>query len=361
MTFKPIARWAVCLLPLALGLPAASAAPAVTIYRGDPATASGIRLAGWGSGLAVDSQTEAFTGARSLKVSVDGFYSGARLIFEQPLDLTQQIKDPNGYLEMIVQFLPGRIKSLVGTSDLGTAYGAGGYGYPGGYGAPGGSSGPPGALGPGSGPPGLGAPPGGAPGGYPGGYPGGGYPGGYGADGTGQAVQPDTRQLRVALIFEGGQAVSGDHPVVSFPTPDPKWVRVAIPLTSFKTQRRLDTYRLKELRIFGDSPDTFYVGEIRTLSDNDPISIDPLDEQVVAVGDRVEFIGHAEAGVSAVRYSWDFDASNGIQEDAVGPRAAHTFRKPSAEGKPFVVTLTVTDLAGVKDPARITTTIEVIE
>lgn len=354
MTIRPIARWAVCLLPLALGLPTAHAAPAVTLYRGDPANAAGIRLAGWGSGLAVDSQTETYSGARSLKVSVDGFYSGARLIFEQPIDLTPQIKDPNGYLELIVKFLPGRIKSLFGTSDAGGAYGAGGYG------APGGGYGSPGGLGPGGPPGGRGSGPGAPPGSGPGGGLGG-YPGAYGADGTGTPVQPDTRQLRAALIFEGGQAVSGDHPLVTFPTPEPEWVRVAIPLTSFKTQRRLDTYRLKELRIFGDSPDTFYVGEIRTLSDNDPISIDPLDEQVVAVGDQVDLLGRAEAGVSALRYSWDFDASNGIQEDAVGPRAKNIFRKQSAEGKPFVVTLTVTDLAGVKDPARLTTTIEVIE
>jgi hypothetical protein len=249
---------------------------------------------------------------------------------------------------------------MVGVADAGAAYGAGGYGGSG-YGPPG-LSGPtrgsgPGGLGPGSGP---GAP--GGPGGYSGSPALGGYPGGYGADlGAGQTVQPDTRQLRVALLFEGGQAVSGDHPLLSFPTPDPKWVRVAIPLASFKTQRRLESYRLKELRIFGDSPDTFYVGEIRTLSDNDPISIDPLDEQVVAVGDRVEFTGHADAGVSALRYSWDFDASDGIQEDAVGPKGHFNYRKPSPEGKPYVVTLTVTDLAGVKQPARLTTTVEVIE
>src|SRR5262245_50354057 len=97
--------------------PARAAAPAVVIYRGDPVSASGIRLAGWGSGLAVDSQTEAFSGARSLKVSVDGFYAGARLIFDQPIDLTAQVNDPTGYLEMIIQFLPGRIKSLAGGYD----------------------------------------------------------------------------------------------------------------------------------------------------------------------------------------------------------------------------------------------------
>jgi hypothetical protein len=339
----PIRRFCRTLLPLLLlgGLPGApparAAAPAVVIYRGDPVAASGIRLAGWGSGVAIDSQAEAFSGARSLKVSVDGFYSGARLIFDQPIDLTSQVNDPTGYLEMIVQFLPGRIKSLAGTydstSDVG-GYGGSGSSLPG----PSGSGGPPGLGGPG------------------------GYPGGLGGDlGTGQAVQPDTRQLRVVLVFDGGQAVSGNQPVVTFPTPDPKWVRVAIPFAAFKIQKRLPSYRLKELRLFGDSPDTFYVGEIRTLSDNDPISIDPLDEQVVAVGDKVEFVAHAEAGVATLRYSWDFDASDGIQEEAVGPRVSHIYRKPSPEGKPFVVTLTVTDLSAVKEPARLTTTIEVIE
>jgi hypothetical protein len=321
--------------------PAHAAAPAVVIYRGDPVSATGIRLAGWGSGLAVDSQTEAFSGARSLKVSVDGFYAGARLMFDQPIDLTAQVNDPTGYLEMIIQFLPGRIKSLAGSYDSASEGGA--YGAYGSYG----SSGPPGASGPGA-PPGLGGP--------------GGYPGGLGGDlGTGQAMQPDTRQLRVVLVFDGGQAVSGNQPLVTFPTPDPKWVRVAIPFAAFKIQKRLPNYRLKELRLFGDSPDTFYVGEIRTLSDNDPISIDPLDEQVVAVGDKVDFATHAEAGVATLRYSWDFDASDGIQEEAVGPRVSHIYRKPSPEGKPFVVTLTVTDLAGVKEPARLTTTVEVIE
>jgi hypothetical protein len=338
------------LLPLSLlagllvGPPARAAAPAVVIYRGDKVSASGIRLAGWGSGVAVDSQAEAFSGARSLKVSVDGFYSGARLLFDQPIDLTGQVNDPTGYLEMIIQFLPGRIKSLAGSYD--SASDSGAYGAYGGYG----SSGPRG-----SGPAGYG--PGGPPGQAPGGY-----PGGLGGDlGTGQAIQPDTRQMRVVLVFDGGQAVSGNHPLFTFPTPDPKWVRVAIPFAAFKIQKRLPSYRLKELRLFGDSPDTFYVGEIRTLSDNDPISIDPLDEQVVAVLDKVDFVAHAEAGVATLRYSWDFDASDGIQEDAVGPRVSHIYRKPSPEGKPFVVTLTVTDLAGVKEPTRLTTTVEVIE
>jgi hypothetical protein len=333
------------------------AAPAVQLYRGDPSSAAGIRLAGWGSGTVVDAQTETFAGARSLKVSVDGFYSGARLIFERPVDLTAQVNDPHGFLELIVQFLPGRIKSLAGTFDaLGDTGGlTGGYGAP--LGGPGGSRG----SGPGFGGSGPGAP--GGPGGL-GGPPGLGGPGGYGAlgdPGTGQAVQPDTRQLRVSLIFEGGQATSMDYPVVSFPTPDPKWVRVAIPLASFKIQKRLQNYRLREIRIFGDSPDTFYIGEIRTMSDNDPISIDPMDEQVVAVNDLVEFIGTAEGGMSALKFSWDFNAADGIQEDAVGRRATHAYRKPSPEGKPYVVTLTVTDLAKVKDPTRLTTTVEVIE
>ena len=118
---------------------------------------------------------------------------------------------------------------------------------------------------------------------------------------------------------------------------------------------------LRELRIFGDSPDTFNVGEIRTVTDTDPIVVEPLDEQVVAAGDQVTFSATAEAGLSILRYSWNFGDSGDTLEDAVGRRVTHVFKKPSPENKPYVVTLTVTDLGGTKPPQTITTTVEVIE
>jgi hypothetical protein len=121
------------------------------------------------------------------------------------------------------------------------------------------------------------------------------------------------------------------------------------------------SYRLQEMRIFGDGTDTFFVGQITTVTDTDPISVEPLEEQVVSVNDRVEFVGNAEAGISGLKYSWDFDKSDGIQEDAIGMRVNHTYTKASPENRPYVVTLTVSDISGTKRPVSVETTVEVID
>jgi chitodextrinase len=138
-------------------------------------------------------------------------------------------------------------------------------------------------------------------------------------------------------------------------------VRVAIPFAKFKSTARLPRYALREIRIFGDSPDTFNVGEILTVTDTDPIVVEPLEEQVVAVGDQVTFTGAAESGLSILKYSWNFGDRGDNLEDAVGKRVTHTYKRPSPENKPYVVTLTVTDLSGAKPPQTVTTTVEVIE
>src|SRR5262249_11468634 len=107
--------------------------------------------------------------------------------------------------------------------------------------------------------------------------------------------------------------------------------------------------------------DTFFVGQITTVTDSDPISVEPLEEQVVAVNDRVEFVGNAEGGIAGLKYSWDFDKRDGVQEDAVGARVYHTYTKASPENEPYVATLTVSDISGAKRPVSVETTVEVID
>ena len=140
----------------------------------------------------------------------------------------------------------------------------------------------------------------------------------------------------VVLQFEGGVAIAEDHPLIRFPTSEKGWVRVVIPFTQFKGAPRMASYRLQEIRVFGDAPDTFFIGQITTVTDNDPISVEPLEEQVVSLNDRVEFVGSAEGGISGLKYSWDFDKSDGIQEDAVGARVSHVYTKASPENKPYI-------------------------
>jgi hypothetical protein len=320
-----------------------AAAPSITLYRGEPTVGTNLQLGGWGSGSAADTSAEAFSGSNSIKLNTDGYYAGGRLQFREPVDITQQFTDPYTFIEFAMKFLQARFRTGPGGTTGSDFTGPGGKGAPGGPGGFGGSGGA---------------------GGFPG------APGGFGAPGgVGDAndpsaallIQPDTQRLRVMLQFEGGVAIVEDHPLIRFPTSEPGWVRVAIPFTTFKGAPRMASYRLQEMRIFGDATDTFFVGQITTVTDNDPISVEPLEEQVVSVNDRVELVGNAEAGISGLKYSWDFDKSDGIQEDAIGARVNHTYTKPSPENRPYVVTLTVSDISGAKRPVSVETTVEVID
>jgi len=307
-----------------------AAAPSIMLYRGDPTTGSGLQLASWGSGEALDTTAEAYSGSSSIKLTTESYYAGGRLLFQPPIDITQQFTDRYTFLEMAVKFLPGRLRNNSQNGPSGP-----------GYGGPGGT---PGYGGPGGGP------------GYNG-------PGATDASDPAAAllIQPDTQRLRILLQFDGGTAVAEDYPLIRQVTSEPGWVQVAVPFAAFKGAPRMASYRLQEMRIFGDAPDTFFIGQINTVTDNDPISVEPLDEQTVSVNDRVDFAAQAEGGLSGLKYSWDFDKSDGIQEDAVGPRVNHYYTKASPEGHPYTVTLTVSDIAGVKKPVSVETTVEVID
>jgi PKD repeat protein len=81
-----------------------------------------------------------------------------------------------------------------------------------------------------------------------------------------------------------------------------------------------------------------------TTPDKAPVANAGYD-RVTTVGQKVYFGGDRstdDKGISS--YSWDFDASNGIQADAVGMYVSTTFNT----AKTYTVTLTVTDTIGQK-------------
>jgi hypothetical protein len=165
--------------------------------------------------------------------------------------------------------------------------------------------------------------------------------------------------MKVILNCEEGSFVASNFPVVLNPADQEGWFSVAIPFVAFKGLDKAQSAKVKEIRIFGDSKDTFWIGEIRTTSDDEPISVDALDDLEVSKGEPVELRAQATGGISPLQYTWDFDLSDGIQEDAFGPSVVHTFRKesPTAPGnqlevQPYVVTVTVKDLSGAKKPIR---------
>ena len=362
-------------------MPGHAQARTLELYTGGAAAAEGLKLGGWGSGMATEDRATRAMGDASIRVETNGYYSGARIQFEVPRDITAQKSNPNAFLEFAIKFQPGTIKKKAANGGYpggsgGYPGGSGGYpggssGYPGGSGGyPGGSGGYPGGSGgyPGGFPGGAGGFPGGA-GGYPGGFPGGGsgfgdtgaggYPGGGGYPGETEALKPDTQKMKVLLVCEEGTYVASEFPVTMIPRPEEKWYSVAIPFVAFKGLDKTTTAHVKELRVFGDSRDTFWIGEIRTTTDDEPITVEPIDNMEVSVGEAVEFRAQATGGISPLQYSWDFDKSDGLQEDEVGQNVVHVFRKASpelrnspGERQPYVVTLTVKDLSGAKKPVH---------
>lgn len=318
------------------------AAPDLDIYAGESVLIVGIELGGWGSGLAVEDQRYALSGDRSIRVETNGYYAGARLMFDEPIDMTEQALDPYALMEFLIRFKEGPPPRTRTTSNNSGTSGAPGItGFPSGLGGsalPGSGSGAPGFPG--------------APGGVPG------YQGLSAGQGTSGPRPPATKRLKIILIGVEGTVTATNHPIVLFPAREENWYHVAVPFSSFKGLEEMDTFQLKEMRIFGDHKDEFWIGEIRTTTDEEPITVEPLSAQEVSVGDRVQFRAEATAGLSALKFSWDFNAADGIQEDATGQTAVHYYRKASGElvgslePEPYVVTLTVTDLSGVKQTER---------
>jgi hypothetical protein len=321
-------------------------APSKDLYVGTSVLTEGIKLGGWGSGKAVEDRTQKATGDASIRVETNGYFAGARIEFERAKDITDQKNDPYGHLQFIVKFQPGVIRQRRQQQLA-----QGGAGGPGGFSDSGSGGFSDGGSGSGSGASdsgGFGAPGFGAPG----------FPGDPSSQ---QSIQPDTAKMKVILRCEEGTYVATNFPVVLLPASTEGWYSVAIPFVAFKDLDKAPTARLKEIRVFGDTKDTFWIGEIRTTADDEPITVDSLDDLEVSAGEAVEFSASATGGVSPLSYSWDFDLSDGIQEDASGPNpsAVWVFRKESkavpgriGELQPYVVTLTVRDLSGAKKPIR---------
>lgn len=314
---------------------AQDAPKSMELYQGGAIDTEGIKLGGWGSGLAKEDRNNKAGGDSSIRVDTGGYYAGARIQFESPKDLTDQVKDPYGFLEFIIKFQPGKPKPVKANTNPGSGSG-GAPGAPGFPGAPGSPAFPGSEM----------AFPGGA-------------PGAPGAPAAPTALTPDTKKVKVLLIADNATYVASNFPVALFPAREEGWFSVAVPFVAFKGLDKAESLKLNEIRIFGDNKDTFWIGEIRTTTDDEPISVDALDELEVSVNDAVEFNSSATGGISPLHYSWDFDLSDGIQEDATGPNVVHVFRKASppvpgspSELQPYVVTLTVRDLGGAKKPVR---------
>jgi hypothetical protein len=290
----------------------------ITVFRGELGE-SGIGLGPWGSGSAEASKDAVLVGTSSIKVTTQGMYQGARLDFRNGVNLEEAFRNPRAYLRFQVRF--------TGVGAVQTVQAGGG-----GAGADG-----PGAIG--------GGPIG-------------------GVESVKRLASP-FKNMRYVLVMGDGTRYELVRPVEVPPTEDPdSYVPLAFPLSAITKKLNGKTLTgqgavVKQLAIFGDKYEQFYIGEINVIADETDIVVSPLEDQIFFANQTTAFVGNAEAGATTLRYSWDFDAKDGIQEDASGRVVSKVFPKRGEGTSKYTVTLTVSDYDGIKKPQSVSQEIEV--
>ncbi len=294
----------------------------VPLYRGIQGS---LDLGSWGSGSAQEVDKPVLVGSRAIRITTQGLYQGGRLTFRQPVDLAPAFANPKTYVRMQARFDATQVGSVGGSR------GGPGGGPPAGFGGPGGFGGA----------------------------------GGFGGVETARFAASPFERMRFVLTMADGTQYEMIRPVVVPPSEDPdSYVPLSFPIKAILkkgdgTTAAIPTgegAKLKEIAIFGDKYQQFIIGEMEVVTDDTEISAASLEEPIVYTEDIITFSGSAEAGASTLRYSWDFDSGDGIQEDAVGRTISHVFK---SSGK-RTVTLTVSDEDGIKQSDQKSVTFDVL-
>jgi hypothetical protein len=155
-----------------------------------------------------------------------------------------------------------------------------------------------------------------------------------------EEAQFQTDSFRVQLATDKGTAVLSDYPIYPGDRNAAGWVRVGFPLSEFKGPIG---DKLDRMVIYAGRPDVVYVGEVRLALDTQPVEATPAAYPAIAkVGQPVTFLLNAKPTLTPVRATWDFDNSNGIQEDATGARVMNVYTQPGD----YEATVTVSDATG---------------
>ncbi|MGQ9809597.1 MAG: PKD domain-containing protein [Armatimonadota bacterium] len=288
---------------LLFGACGAGEARDVFLYRGDPLDAAGIEVSAWGDGSVRESQEPGVTGTRSIEFNTKGLFSGAFLTWKNPVEIAEPSAISRfDYLLLRLRF---NQTTRLGIEEPGLAPNIKGDYRP-------------------------------LPMDYYGNY--------FGED---LPMVPKVRRIRVILYSADGRAVSHSVPVVHKTTDEDGWFAVALPLAGFGLTAQSNGFPLRRMAISADIEDKIWIGEIRITTDDSPIYVDSLDDQDVGTQDVIVMVGSADAGITSLLYSWDFDEKDGIQEDARGRVVQVVYRRTGT----YTVTLTVRDPDGIKQPA----------
>ncbi len=328
----------------------ASAAPDVALYEGKSVAESGLSVAAWGAGSGQESAETYLFGGHALKVTTLDFYQGARISFATPVPLAGDdrilqitLRRGGATLHYDPRTLPGVAQPQGQNPNYpGSDQGPGAGQYPGGQG-PGGNGQYPGGRGRGGrGRGGFGRGRGTAPGAAPVDVP----------------LIPNITKLRLQFVLaDGRQAdILRAIPTVSDPAAGQGWYSVPVPISSLKFGGGAAPL-LKSITLGGDQFGVFYVGRVRLASDSAPLSAEINGPDKIGADLPAIFSAKGETGLSNVRYVWNFGDGESSESDA-GPTVSHRYTRG---GQDETVTLTVSDVDGLKKPVQATKNIHINE
>ncbi|MBS1713618.1 MAG: PKD domain-containing protein [Armatimonadetes bacterium] len=294
---------------LALTALFAATAHAQTLYTPTrSAKDQGMSFKSWGSGTIAETDEAAFEGTTSIRVSSRNFFQGGIVTFATPVDLGAAYADKNNLLQFVLR---------IPASATGSAPAAGG-------GAAGGGKGP-----------GRGS-----------GLAGGESGGGSQNEGAGASAPVGLENIRLVLTTSDGLKSEAFLEVKGRGADERGWTKAGIPLHAIRGFDRTNK-SVTSIALAGDATATFYIGEVGVLNDATPVFGEITQGDLnLALGDVVNFIANGYAGSSPLKFEWDFDAADGLQVDATNQVVKRRFSKPGT----YVVTLTVTDVYGLKAP-----------
>jgi len=164
------------------------------------------------------------------------------------------------------------------------------------------------------------------------------------------------RTLRVALSGPQGMVSAEPCDLVPATLGDRGWRRIDVPINKF-LPRPKDEFRVDRMMIGGSPAEQFYIGQIAIVHDGTLVQarIVPHDTHVRA-GEQTEVSVEVESGAAQTAVSWDFDANDGIQEDATGTAVWFSRNEPGD----YTITYTVTDVDHNKPTVTGTMSIKVI-
>jgi hypothetical protein len=317
----------IALLSLAALAAASSAEPIFyTPTRG--LSDQGISLTSWGSGSIGEADELAFEGTTSIRISSRNFFQGGIINFQRPINLTSAYNDRNNLLLLTFQ-VPGTSTQLGGGAAPGGRAGGGRINPTG----SGGGGGPEGASG-------FGGPAG---------------PAGFGGAGQGAPTavaqgELPVDELRVVFFMTDGSKAEAFMKLESNLIDNRGWRTVGLPLQAI-SGLSTGNKQVRSVALSLDRAATIYLGDLKVLTDATPVYAEPtIRELNLSFGQEVILSGYGAGGATPLRYTWDFDDSDGVGVDAEGQAVRRKFLRPGT----FTVTMTVQDVFGLKQAHRST-------